>query len=346
MPVPISADAWSNFQLRAPRPDKPFGHPHMHATFDPARTIADLAKAARVSTLSIDVSAAPFGDEVGDHRAKKHVQGVSVFYAHDGTRCLAISRSFVNKGVVVFAREQRGRFQYVRQLRTALDHPSGMQAWGSLLAIACEAEDSSKPGRLLLYDDPASTAPSAPLDELVLDGSHGEPIEKRSKAGWCALTRLVDGRYLMLIGGNNFGEDIGWFFLWDERAPRGSRFSFLAAYATQGATAQVEGGFGFTHNAAFASAKDGRLFLIALGTLKQNSGIARVRVFELLKGAEARALKLVRRGLSEIKPLGGVTFRAGATAHVQGDAKLTLYVTGRNAELLRNRLRISRYEPL
>jgi hypothetical protein len=318
----------------------------MYATFDPARAIADLAKVARVSTLSIDVSPAPFGDDVGDHRADKHVQGVTVFYAHDGTRCLAISRSFVNKGVVVIAREERGRFQYVRHLRTELDHPSGLQAWGSLVAIPCEAEDTSKVGRVLLYEDPATSMPRAPLDQLVLDGAHGEPLEGRSKAGFCAFTRLVDGRYLLLIGGNNFGQDIGWFFLWDARAAEGARFSFLAAYATAGATAAVEGGFGYTHNAAFVSAKDGRLFLVALGTIKKNAGIARVRVFELIKGAAPRAIKLVRRGLSDIKPLGGVTFRAGATAHVRDDEKLTLYVTGRNAELLRNRLRISRYEPL
>ena len=346
MPASLSPDAWSKLVLRAPRPDEPHGHPHMHATFDPARAIAELARAARVSTLSIDVSPAPFGDEVGDHRGEKHVQGVSVLYTHDGTRCLAISRSFIHKGVVVFAREQGGRFRYVRHLRTALDHPSGIQAWGSILAIACEASESSQAGRVLLYDDPVSTPPTAPLDELVLDGSHGEPLEGRSKAGWCAFTRLVDGRYLLLIGGNNFGKDIGWFFLWDASAAQASRFQFLAAYETQGATATVQGGFGYTHNAAFVSAKDGRMFLLALGTIKKNTGVARVRVLELLKGAEPGALRLVRRGLSEIKPVGGVTFRAGATAHVRSDQKLTLYVTGRNAELLRNRLRISRYEPL
>jgi hypothetical protein len=346
MPAALSPDAWSKLVFRAPRPEEPHGHPHMLATFDPARAIADLAHASRVSTLSIDVSPAPFGDEIGDHRAEKHVQGVTVLYAHDGTRCLAISRSFIRKGVVVFAREQAGRFRYVRHLRTALDHPSGLQAWGSIVAIASEASDSNLVGRVTLYDDPVSTAASAPLDELVLDGSHGEPIEGRSKAGWCAFTRLVDGRYLLLIGGNDFGRDIGWFFFWDASAAQGSRFSFLAAYESAGATATVQGGFGYTHNAAFVSAKDGRLFLVALGTIKKNAGIARVRVFELLKGEAPCALKLVRRGLSEIKPVGGVTFRAGATAHVRSDEKLTLYVTGRNAELLRNRLRISRYEPL
>jgi hypothetical protein len=317
----------------------------MHATFDPARALGGLAQRARVSTLSIDVSPAPFGDEVGDHRVHKHVQGIAVFHTHDGTRCLAISRSFVGKGIVLFAREKQGRFRYDRHLRTLLDHPGGMQAWGSLLAVACEASETAHVGRVLLFDDPVSSG-LLPVDELVLDGSHGEPIEGRSKAGFVSITRLVCGRYLLLIGGKNFGQDIGWFFLWDAALPRGARFTYVAAYATDKPSATVEGGFGFTHNAAFVSAKDGRLFLVALGTIRQNAGIARVRAFEVLKGTLPIAIKLVRRGTSEIKPIGDVTFRAGSTAHVRGDDKLTLYVTGRNARLASDKLEVACYQPL
>jgi hypothetical protein len=206
------SDPWQGLELRGAVPGDFFGHPEVRCLPDPVGAFAALVKRARSTRFEVDVSPAPFGDQLGDESLAQHVQGLARLTSAAGESCLAVSRSYVGKGIVLFARAAASRFDYVRHVRTDLDHPGGMQAYGSLLAVALEAAVGGGIGRVDLYDDPLGRS-APPMDQLVLDGSHGEPLEGRTaKAGWVALTRLVGGKYLLLIKGHSFGRDLGWFF--------------------------------------------------------------------------------------------------------------------------------------
>jgi hypothetical protein len=156
----------------------------------------------------------------------RHYQSIVAFTAADGSEYVALSRSARRKGrgriefvklppkgekTVVFPRLNRfgpGRLERVVRVPHC-DHPGGMQVLGDVLAVAveCSGRRCKDPARVLFYDisDPSST--KAPITSLVLDGSRGEPRQhgRASKASSVALTKLVDGRFLVYVGGRHSG---------------------------------------------------------------------------------------------------------------------------------------------
>ncbi len=94
---------------------------------------------------------------------------------------------------------------------SGLNHPGGMQALGTTLAVAVECSGCTTAAEVRFYEFGSQFVPTE-LMRLKLDGSRGEPNQPSSNASSVAFTKLTDGTYLLFVGGNDDGRSGGWFY--------------------------------------------------------------------------------------------------------------------------------------
>jgi hypothetical protein len=316
--------------LRGAGSQGPFGDPGTQQIQDPKAALAALASVAATSaqrTLYVPQGIDYGGVFTAGHTLNRnHIQSLTFLDSSRGERCLGLIASSDSAGTLLFAKVQGdGGLSYRRSLRLpGLAHPSALRAWRELLVVACE--DPAQPACLRIYRDPVEGVQVTHSDQLVLDGSHGEPTGRtRSGAAFLALTRLVSGQYFALIGGHQFGREHGWAFLYDPAAAQ--HFSFVAAYAKPPYTGPrvsfPAGGFGDVQNASFVTGMDGTLYLIAVETQGIRFGHGVFKIFRVDSGTKDNPIILSLLCTRNISSQGDTSFRWGSTVFVNSAGGLS-----------------------
>ncbi|NLY92554.1 MAG: hypothetical protein GXY23_00875 [Myxococcales bacterium] len=290
---------------------------------------------------------------VGRRMGLRHYQSIVSFTAADGTEYLALSRSArrPGRGRIEFVRlpvkgerahplRRLGRFgpgklEHVVRVPHG-NHPGGMQVLGDVLAVAveCDGRRCKGPARVLFYDvsDPASV--KAPMTSIVLDGSQGEPrqLGRASKASSVALTKLVDGRFLVYVGGRHSGR-YGHFYVSDgPRLDAGTRFDFVHYWSALkddperridpllGVCTAREGGvckeWDRYENTTFVTeCGTGRIYLVGMGERRGKVALHRLRARDRALDFESVARKRVATSRTSF----GVSLRNGGGIRVRPD---------------------------
>ena len=219
-----------------------------------------------------------------------------------------------------------------------LNHFGGMQAIGTVLAVAVEDNADpppapSRPAEVRFFDVSAPGAVSE-IMRLRLDGSRGEPnqSETHSRATAVAVSRLRDGRYLIFVGGRSHSAD-GWFYVTDSPALNAStRWRFIQYWTSETSAGAVR--WHLFDNLTFLNeCETGDIFLFGMGENGSdvmslyklgNAGDGTVD-FDWLSDAEFDAT-----GCDGLNP--GVSMRWGAGIYVTQSRTLAAYAVSRNVE--------------
>lgn len=281
-----------------------------------------------------------------------HVQGVTRV---DGTdrATLAVSVSGAHHGQLWLAefelqpdgdrpgcKQLAETGQVVSVVQTGLPHPGGLQAAGSLLAVACEAPSGW--ARIEIFDIAAPTRPRL-VDSLTLDGSLHEGMSQRvgSKAGFLLFGSLARGEYLLFVGGRSFAQQEGWFYRYTPRVD--PAWIFEGGFAGT-PLSSADDAWGPQHGAAFVHCPgDVRPYLVTLGSKgagDKDAFVPRLRAFSLERSpgrpfalqhepkAAPRSYGLENADLSHFL---GPNPRWGSTAFVDAAGQLLCYFTARKA---------------
>jgi hypothetical protein len=282
-----------------------------------------------------------------------HVQGVARIDHPNGLTTLVCSASGQDSGTLWFSLFQRELYQGAQGRRrvrlkqpgavqstivTASPHPGGMQALGSLLAVANEGGSGAPSVDLYDVSRPAAPTLRAHLD---LPGAGG--------AGWVALAARGPDDYLLFIGGASFARRDSWLYSY---CPSRNAFRREGTFAGKpSSTLPAEAAWGPQSGASLFVESDGTVYLITQGSKGDSGNDAyreRVRCYELrtipsgggvvtLTQQPSRASENYVIDADPHPPrLGALFFRTpglrwGSTFFSDECGELILYATARNA---------------
>jgi hypothetical protein len=279
-----------------------------------------------------------------------HVQGIARI-DHADKFTLVCSRSGPKHGALWFGqfsfaadKQVPGRRcpsevgETVATLTTSLAHPGGIQASGSLLAVACDADAGY--AQVDIYDVSDPRKPRL-RDTLPLDNSQGGGVSQlsSSRCGWTSFARVGTDEYLLFVGGRSYAQREGWFYRY---TPHGSQKWHFEGNFTGTPSSSSSDAWGPQHGAALVrTSGDPEPCLITFGTKGTKDGDefrARLRCFALrrpsqgsdrlfqLPNEQPRSWDLASAKFQKL----GINPRWGSTALVEDDGRLVLYITARN----------------
>jgi hypothetical protein len=295
----------------------------------------------------------------------RHYQSVVAFTAANGQEYMALSRSARRKG--------RGRIEFVKlppqgekastfprlsrfgpgKLESVVrvphgNHPGGMQVLGDVLAVAveCSGRRCNEAARVLFYDISEPSRVDAPIASLLLDGSQGEPRQhgRQSKASSVALTKLVDGRFLVYVGGRHSGR-YGHFYVSD-RSTLDDRTQFRFAHYWSAHKADPDRGFDPLFGTCTASddgvcrewdryenttfvneCGTGRIYLVGMGERRGKVVLYRLRAHD--GGLDFQTVS--RKQVATARTSLGVSLRNGGGIRVRRDGSgFDLFIAARS----------------
>ncbi|MDH3545858.1 MAG: hypothetical protein OEN22_02090 [Gammaproteobacteria bacterium] len=237
----------------------------------------------------------------------------------------------------------RTRFYYPMR---GTDHPGGLQTIGQILAITASCDERSACGQRTFIDffNLATPEHARHLQRFELDGSRGEPRQP-SHATSVAVTKLLDGTYLMFVHGKDDRAE-GWFYRSrSTRIDPFTRWDYLQHWNAENGGVVPAGQFtGRYQNTTFLTQCDsGRVFMVGAGNpdfgavtisadgpLDVGRGLLHLFVLESPDDKSIRFRAVAGRAFSQSDD-GFCSFRAGAMPHVTPSGDLVLYCTAHKA---------------
>jgi len=214
-----------------------------------------------------------------------------------------------------------GRQTYKYYPLSDTDHPGGIQVVGAYLVVAAEGAEGAPPFVEIL-ERVADDADYRWLSRFTLQGDLGEPVAPSRFITAAALTRLLDGRYLLFVLGKD-EEQQGWFYVSDQPVlSADTRWSFLDYVAVPG----------WYQNVTLLTECDSRdVYLLATNNIdfdgSPNSGTDWADLYQVSRSDASGhvELSLIDGRIFAAGGSGYCTFRAAANAYVDRDGALLLY---------------------
>ncbi|MGH7585472.1 MAG: hypothetical protein ACREMH_04430 [Gemmatimonadales bacterium] len=195
-----------------------------------------------------------------------------------------------------------------------LGHAGGIQATGAMLAVPYEARGDS--AVVVFYDlsNPASPRRLGLVRRPAWAGGHASLV---------AVTRLADGRVLLVVGARS--SEVLEFLISETADPfaSGPHPAFTPVYVERGG---IHGGF---QNLNFVTQCDGTLYLVGMGNTgfpPPNLGEDQVEWFAV-RGSPSRGLRLEREGWRRFD-CRECNFGAGGGVYVTPSGRIVLYGIG------------------